>query len=48
MSESTVKEIMAKFVQVIPANSSVLEASQMMAELGLGSLVVTQGGLPVG
>ncbi len=48
MSESTVKEIMAGFVQTIPANSSVLEASQMMTKFGMGSLVVTRGEFPVG
>ncbi len=48
MSESTVKEIMTAFVQTIPANSSVLEASQMMTKFGIGSLVVTRGELPVG
>ena len=48
MSESTVKEIMTEFVQTIPANSTVLEASQIMTKVGMGSLVVTQGGQPVG
>ncbi|MFZ0184604.1 MAG: CBS domain-containing protein [Nitrosotalea sp.] len=48
MSESTVKEIMAEFVQTITANSSVLEATQIMTKLGMGSLVVTRGGHPVG
>ncbi|WP_101477136.1 CBS domain-containing protein [Candidatus Nitrosotalea bavarica] len=48
MSESIVKEIMAEFVQTIHANSSVLEATQIMTKLGIGSLVVTQGGQPVG
>ncbi|MDR3782105.1 MAG: CBS domain-containing protein [Candidatus Nitrosotalea sp.] len=48
MSESTVKEIMAAFVQTIPANSSVLEVSQMMTKFGMGSIVVTRGELPVG
>jgi CBS domain-containing protein len=48
MSESIVKEIMAEFVQTIHVNSSVLEATQIMTKLGIGSLVVTQGGQPVG
>jgi len=48
MSESTVKEIMTEFVQTIPANSSVLEASQIMVKLGIGSIVVTQRAQPVG
>ena len=48
MSESTIKEIMTEFVQTIPTNSSVLEASQVMAKFGMGSLVVTHGGIPVG
>ena len=48
MSESTVKEIMAAFVQTIPANSSVLEVSQMMTQFGIGSIVVMRGELPVG
>lgn len=48
MSESTVKEIMTTFVQTMPANSSVLEASQMMTKFGMGSLVVIRGELPVG
>ena len=48
MSESTVKEIMAAFVQTIPVNSNVLEVSQMMTKFGMGSLVVIQGELPVG
>jgi len=48
MSESIIKEIMAQFVQTVPTNSSVLEATQIMAKLGIGSLVVTKEGLPVG
>ena len=48
MSESTVKEIMAAFVQTIPVNSSVLEVSQMMTKFGIGSIVVMRGELPVG
>ena len=48
MSESTVKEIMTEFVQTIPANSSVFEASQIMAKLGIGSIVVMQGVQPAG
>jgi len=48
MSESIVKEIMAQFVKTVPTNSSVLEATKIMAELGIGSLVVTKEGLPVG
>lgn len=48
MSESTVKEIMTEFVQTIPANSSVLEASKIMVKLGIGSIVVTQRAQPVG
>ena len=48
MRESTVKEIMTEFVQTIPENSSVSEASQIMAKLGMGSIVVTQRGQPVG
>lgn len=48
MSESTVKEIMAECVQTVSSNSSVLNASQMMAKFGMGSLVVTRGGMPVG
>lgn len=48
MSESTVKDIMTESVQTVPTNSSIFEASQIMTKLGLGSLVVTQGKLPVG
>lgn len=48
MGESTVKEIMTEFVQTIQANSSVLEASQIMVKLGIGSIVVTQRAQPVG
>lgn len=48
MSETTVKEIMTEFVQTISTSSSVFEASQMMTKFGMGSLVVTQKGLPVG
>jgi CBS domain-containing protein len=48
MGESTVKEIMAQFVQTIPTNSTILEAAQMMTKLGIGSLVVTKEGRPVG
>lgn len=48
MSETTVKEIMAEFVQTISMNSNVFEASQMMTKFGMGSLVVTREGLPVG
>jgi CBS domain-containing protein len=48
MSESTVKEIMTEFVQTIPVNSSVLEASQIMVKLGIGAIVVTQRAQPVG
>ena len=48
MSETTVKEIMTEFVQTISTNSSVFEASQMMTKFGMGSIVVTQRGLPVG
>ena len=48
MSQSTVKDIMTEFVQTISANSSVSEASQIMAKLGMGSLVVLQKGQPVG
>jgi CBS domain-containing protein len=48
MSESTVKEIMTEFVQTIPANSSVLEASKIMVKLGIGSIVVIQRAQPVG
>lgn len=48
MSESTVKEIMTEFVQTIPANSSVLEASKIMVKLGIGSIVVTRRAEPVG
>ena len=43
MSKSTVKEIMTEFVQTLPVNSSVLEASQMMTKFGMGYLVVTRG-----
>jgi CBS domain-containing protein len=48
MSESTIKDIMTEFVQTIPVNSSVSEASQIMTKLGMGSLVVTQQEQPVG
>ena len=48
MSESVVREIMAQFVQTITANLTVLEATQIMEKLGIGSLVVTQDGRPVG
>ena len=48
MSESTVKEIMTEFVQTIPTNSSVFEASEIMTKLGVGSIVVTQMAHPSG
>ena len=48
MSETTVKEIMTESVQTISVKSSVFEASQTMAKFGMGSLVATQNGLPVG
>lgn len=48
MSETTVKEIMAEYVQTISMNSSVFEASQVMTKFGMGSLAVTREGLPVG
>lgn len=48
MSELTVEEIMTEFVQTIPTNASVFEASQIMAKLGIGSIVVTQRAQPAG
>src|SRR5579863_9840818 len=48
MGESIVKEIMAQFVQTIPTNSTVLEATEIMTKLGIDSLVVTKEGRPVG
>ena len=42
MSETTVKEIMAEYVQTISMNSSVFEASQVMTKFGMGSLAVTR------
>jgi CBS domain-containing protein len=48
MGEAIVKDIMTEFVQTVPVNSSIFEASQLMAKLGMGSLVVTRGRLPIG
>jgi CBS domain-containing protein len=48
MRESTVKEIMTEFIQTIPAGSTVMEAAQIMSKIGIGSIVVSQKGKPVG
>lgn len=48
MKESTVKEIMTQFVQTIPTGSTVMEAAQIMSKVGIGSIIVSQEGKPVG
>jgi CBS domain-containing protein len=48
MAESTIKEIMTEFVQTIPVGSNVKQAAQIMYKGGIGSIVVTQKGNPVG
>lgn len=48
MQESTVKEIMTKFVQTIPTGSTVMEAAQIMTKGGIGCIIVTEKGNPVG
>ncbi len=48
MPETTVKDIMTEFVQTVQVGTSVMEASQIMSKGGIGSIVVTQRGIPVG
>jgi len=45
---STVKSVMAKPVITINKDSSVLEAAKIMSEKGIGSIVITDKGKPVG
>lgn len=48
MRESTVKDIMTKFLQTIPAGSTVMEAAQIMSKVDIGSIVILQKGAPAG
>lgn len=45
---STVRSVMAKPVITIKKNSSVREAAEIMSKKGVGSIVVTSEGKPVG
>jgi CBS domain-containing protein len=45
---SIVKNVMAKIVVTVDKDSSVYEAAKVMSEKGIGSIVVTGDGKPVG
>ncbi|MDE1769636.1 MAG: CBS domain-containing protein [Thaumarchaeota archaeon] len=48
MQESAVREIMTEFVQTIPTGSTIMEAAQIMTKGGIGCVVVTEKGNPIG